>query len=445
VRSNGQVCGAAHECASGSCVDGVCCDTACDGACEACNLAGSVGTCSIEPNGTTCGGGNICCSGTCQQCCNNEQCANPTPICVSGACTACSGAHPCADGEVCCGDSCFAGICCEDGDCGATGNTCDTHQCRCGSGDTCGGSTPDCCGSPGSCTNTNTDPANCGACGTTCNSDAPACWDGQCVCGDVCASGCRFATLQDAINMLPAGSTIQVCAGTYAPVTITKNVTIIGVGDGSDPTNNTILNGGGTSRVVAIDSGVTVSLQGLRITGGKFAGDGGGVGNRGTLTMTACTVTGNEVANQSNNVTGGGICNIGNATLTMTDCTVSNNTSPLTGGGIVTLEGQHELINCTFSGNSAGAFGGAIFCGNGGSTTLTNCTVGPANSAGISGAIGVANGSTVTLKNSQVTGNPDGGIDNINGTVNLQNGSSVSDNESFNCGGPGTYTGEGCA
>lgn len=46
---NGQSCGAGSECDSGNCVDGVCCDTACAGTCEACTAAkkgaGSDGTC----------------------------------------------------------------------------------------------------------------------------------------------------------------------------------------------------------------------------------------------------------------------------------------------------------------------------------------------------------------------------------------------------------------
>lgn len=38
-------CSGNGECASGFCVDGVCCSTACAGQCEACNLPGTVGTC----------------------------------------------------------------------------------------------------------------------------------------------------------------------------------------------------------------------------------------------------------------------------------------------------------------------------------------------------------------------------------------------------------------
>lgn len=41
----GAACTAATQCKSGACADGVCCDRACDGQCEACDVPGSVGTC----------------------------------------------------------------------------------------------------------------------------------------------------------------------------------------------------------------------------------------------------------------------------------------------------------------------------------------------------------------------------------------------------------------
>jgi hypothetical protein len=48
----GDACTSAGECMSGlNCVDGVCCTTACAGSCEACNVAGSLGTCTAVPNG----------------------------------------------------------------------------------------------------------------------------------------------------------------------------------------------------------------------------------------------------------------------------------------------------------------------------------------------------------------------------------------------------------
>jgi hypothetical protein len=49
---NGDPCADASQCTSGFCApEGVCCDTACTGACQACNLPGSPGTCSSVPAG----------------------------------------------------------------------------------------------------------------------------------------------------------------------------------------------------------------------------------------------------------------------------------------------------------------------------------------------------------------------------------------------------------
>jgi hypothetical protein len=47
----GEPCQQAQECIDGFCADGVCCEAACDGACEACHQAGSLGLCRPVPDG----------------------------------------------------------------------------------------------------------------------------------------------------------------------------------------------------------------------------------------------------------------------------------------------------------------------------------------------------------------------------------------------------------
>jgi hypothetical protein len=48
----GAACTRNAECASGFCVAGICCNTACVGQCQACNVPGRVGTCSPQPSCT---------------------------------------------------------------------------------------------------------------------------------------------------------------------------------------------------------------------------------------------------------------------------------------------------------------------------------------------------------------------------------------------------------
>jgi hypothetical protein len=50
-RASGAACASTNQCASGFCVDGVCCNLACDQFCYACDLPGSVGTCNPVPDG----------------------------------------------------------------------------------------------------------------------------------------------------------------------------------------------------------------------------------------------------------------------------------------------------------------------------------------------------------------------------------------------------------
>ena len=64
-RVNGQSCSLDTECATGRCVDGVCCNSACSGTCEKCNLAGLNGICSAvsdgqDPDNECSGGAGVC-------------------------------------------------------------------------------------------------------------------------------------------------------------------------------------------------------------------------------------------------------------------------------------------------------------------------------------------------------------------------------------------------
>ena len=153
----------------------------------------------------------------------------------------------------------------------------------------------------------------------------------------------------------------------YGELLIDKNITINATG------MNITINADQKSRVFNIDEGADVTLVGLAITGGRTTGSsdfGAGIFNRGQLTMTDCTVTGNTSTRSS----GGGIYS--DSHLIMTDCTISNNTALgflANGGGIFNLYGTLDLVGCTIFGNTADGSGGGIHSS--GMMTATDCTI----------------------------------------------------------------------
>src|SRR5262249_43953872 len=131
----GKACGSDDECALGAdaashCVDGVCCDGACGGICEACNIDTSLGSCTAvvgDPHGTRpkCGAdpsqpvcGKLACDGKTRSKCAGLPGAETT--CAPGSCKAGTetlpgrcGAGVCAAGEThecapfaCAGEAC---------------------------------------------------------------------------------------------------------------------------------------------------------------------------------------------------------------------------------------------------------------------------------------------------------------------------------------------------
>ncbi|MFO0745046.1 MAG: nidogen-like domain-containing protein [Myxococcota bacterium] len=87
---DGDACTRDAACAHGHCVGSLCCDTACDGGCEACDLAGSGGTCTPLALDTL------------RPACGDYRCDG-----LSGACpTACELDAQCKSGDFCGGASC---------------------------------------------------------------------------------------------------------------------------------------------------------------------------------------------------------------------------------------------------------------------------------------------------------------------------------------------------
>lgn len=233
--ANGATCGAAAECASNFCVDGVCCDVACDGQCEACDNAGSVGTCGGvdgAPHGgrTACGGADVC-AGACVA-------TTPKACTFPGGAVTCR-AESCADAVKTLAASCDgAGACPAVSTFSCPSAACNGTNClgACTTNGDCGGSTPYCNLPEGVCKATKDEGETCTA-GNQCTSTF--CVDGFC-CDGACNGQCQACNVTTGGNK--AGQCTKVSAGQPVSNAVTTRTACAGSGtckgscDGTSPT-----------------------------------------------------------------------------------------------------------------------------------------------------------------------------------------------------------------
>ena len=169
----------------------------------------------------------------------------------------------------------------------------------------------------------------------------------------VCASGCSYSSIQDAVDNALDGETIKVAQGVYTGVQqrssvtqvvyIDKSLTLIGgYASQADFYNTpapwqypTIIDAQDQGRAVYVAEGVTVTLTGLHLVGGNGSNLGGGSGSFPDA--------------------GGGLY-LDRATTVVSECLIANNRSPMAGGVYVNrgdLIMQHNVIsaNTAISGN----------------------------------------------------------------------------------------------
>ena len=234
----------------------------------------------------------------------------------------------------------------------------------------------------------------------------------------------------DSIDLPAGGYTLTIAganedAAARGDLDITDDLLITGAGRVS-----TIIDGGALDRVMEILSPAVVSISSLTIQNGDVLGLGGGISNRGTLTLIDTTVAGNRASRF-----GGGIVNYGD--LAIGGSNVTFNVAGADSGGISnTFEGAVEIIDSRINNNTAAVAAGGL--GNDGVITAIS-TVVSGNSANAAGGIG--NNGTMTIIDSTITGNAattdSGGIGSRIGAVIEIRSSTVSNNTAETFGGIG--------
>jgi hypothetical protein len=271
----------------------------------------------------------------------------------------------------------------------------------------------------------------------------------------VCASGCDFSMIQDAVAAAVSGTTIDVGPGTYA-----ENVTVNEVSsrkkfrltiEGTDA-GSTIVDGSNASSVFTIvGSKAIVTLRGMTIRNGLAPGtgtvtptEGGGVfaGLGAGVTIDGCLVSRNRADH------GAGIA-ADDAELTISRSTVSDNTSigavyVPEGGGIFFSSTKHRkmlIVDSVISRNVASYGGGVDVSVNGPRLLTSDATIAGTtisfNDAGIpQGSVAILTqgggifvgaakleviNSTISNNTSSGPGGETAGIGNHQGEVTLNN------------------------
>jgi CSLREA domain-containing protein len=147
-----------------------------------------------------------------------------------------------------------------------------------------------------------------------------------------CAAGSSGTT--DVINIgtsaVPRTGTVQL---TSSLPTLSNNMEIRG--PGADKFTVRRSNTAANFRIFTVISGSVVSISGITISGGNVPEDsGGGISNRGTLTVTNSTISGNSSASS-----GGGVLNFNGSTV-IKFSTITKNSAPAGEGSGVALGPQ---------------------------------------------------------------------------------------------------------
>lgn len=209
--------------------------------------------------------------------------------------------------------------------------------------------------------------------------------------GPICSVPGTYATIQAALNDTGC-ATINLATQTYNEhLTISRTVTINGNGTGS-----TVLDGGGSDRVISITAGI-VNISRVTIQNGS-APAGGGISNQSNLTLSNSNVFNNSAG------LGGGIATT--VTLTLNNTTLISNTAEIAGGilneGTMVMNGGSAANNLALVG---GGIANALFLSSGATpnATLNNVSI-AGNLALIEGG-GILNDGILTVNGGSFSNN----------------------------------------
>jgi len=202
-----------------------------------------------------------------------------------------------------------------------------------------------------------------------------------------------FNSIQDGIDAV-VGSTVHVLEGTYAEsIDLKDGVEVLGAG-----ADVTIIDGGGTNRVVSADGvGATTKLDGFTIQNGSAPN-------------------------------GAGMRNINGSQAVISNCIFYNNDATGSGGGMYNSESSPTVVNCIFLDNY-GPQGGGMH-NSVSSPTVTNCTFSKNMAiSDSSGGMCNASASNPTITNCVFWGDIGGEIGNIVASNPVVNYCNIQDNE----------------
>ena len=221
--------------------------------------------------------------------------------------------------------------------------------------------------------------------------------DGEGRCESIRAAVSASALTLEADTIVVPGGDFQLSQG---QVLINTDVTIAGSG----ARNTTIRGNVNAFRAFEVAAGVTASITGVTLNGGRGTftppntgfQPGGLIRNNGTLTLDRVRVT------NGNATSGGGVANIA-GTLAINRSLIDNNTGGGDAGGLLNFNGGTVVVrNTTITGNFANTGGGFFSWGDFGTNNslFEHVTI-----AGNSSGVNFATGDVLQMRNSIVVAN----------------------------------------